>query len=218
MNLIIFGPPGSGKGTYASRLAPMLGLVKISTGDLLRENVKNETNLGKAAKEFMDRGALVPDSITNQILVERLERPDARKGVVFDGYPRTIEQAVFLDSHVKIDTVIKLNVSKEIIVARLSARRFCIKCGEIYNTLFLKPKAEGICDKCGGELIQRDDDNPEVIAERFDVYEKQSTPVLEYYKNKKTIPFVETTTPSVYTPPEEMIEKVLEGLKKLNLK
>lgn len=216
MNLVIFGPPGSGKGTYAIRLAPILRLVKISTGDLLRENVKNNTEVGRLAKTYMDRGELVPDSVTNKVLVERLGKPDAIKGVIFDGYPRTVEQAVFLEGHVSIDAIVKLNVSKEIIVRRLSARRFCKKCGEIYNTLFLKPKVDGVCDKCGGELIQRNDDKPEVVVDRFDVYEKQSTPVLEYYKNKGT-QFVEVTTPSVDTAPDEMVEKILEGLKKLNL-
>jgi len=218
MNLIIFGPPGSGKGTYAIRLSPILGVIKISTGDLLREKIKKNSELGQKAATYYNKGELVPDEITNELLKSRLSQADAKKGVIFDGYPRTVEQAKFLESLVKIDAIINLKVSKNIIVARLSARRICKNCGEVYNALFLKPKVEGICDKCGGELTQRDDDRPEVIAERFDIYEKQSAPVLDYYKRKGNVPFVEVTTPSVNTSPEEMIEKILVGLKKLKAK
>ncbi len=216
MNLMIFGPPGSGKGTYASRLAPMLNIMKISTGDIFRAMSKEDSPLGQKIAGILGRGELVPDEVTNEVFKETISRQNV-SGFIFDGYPRTIDQAKFLDSFLKTDAIIKINVSKEIIVARLSARRFCSKCGEIFNILFLKPKADGVCDKCGGNLIQRSDDKSEVISERFDVYEKQSAPVLDYYEQEGTVPFVEITTPSVNTPPEEMIEKIMAGLKKINL-
>lgn len=215
MNLIIFGPPGSGKGTYASRLQLKLGIPAIATGDILREIVKEETKLGRKVKEYMSKGELVPDDVVIEVTKERLSRDDCRKGFILDGYPRTIDQAKALDGLVKVDTVILLTVSEWIIVERLSSRRICKNCGEVYNIRFLKPKKEGFCDKCGGELYQRMDDTPKVIKDRLKVYERQTQPLLEYYTSK--VPFVEFKCKSIDMPPEVAVEEILRGLKRLSL-
>jgi adenylate kinase len=215
VNLIIFGPPGSGKGTYASRLQLKLGIPAIATGDILREIVKEETKLGRKVKEYMSKGELVPDDVVIEVTKERLSRNDCRKGFILDGYPRTIDQAKALDGLVKVDTVMLLTVSEWIIVERLSSRRICKNCGEVYNIRFLKPKKEGVCDKCGGELYQRMDDTPKVIKDRLKVYERQTQPLLEYYKSK--VPFVEFKCKSIDMPPEVAVEEILRGLKKLSL-
>lgn len=215
MKLIIFGPPGSGKGTYASRLQLKLGVPAIATGDIFRDIVKEETKLGGKVKEYMSRGKLVPDSIVVEVMEERLSKDDCREGFILDGYPRTIEQAEALDKFTKIDAIILLIVPDWIIVERLSSRRICKNCGEVYNIRFLKPKKEGICDKCGGELYQRIDDTPMVIRERLKVYEKQTQPLLEHYRGK--VPFVEFKCESIEMPPEVAVEEVLKGLKRLKL-
>ena len=215
MNLMIFGPPGSGKGTYASRLAPILNIIKVSTGDIFREAVKENTELGKKVAEFLNKGELVPDEITIEVLKDRISKPDANNGFILDGYPRTVSQAEALEKITKIDAIINLKVPVSVIVERLSTRRICKNCGEIYNIKYLKPKVEGICDKCGGELYQREDDKPEVIEERFKVYQKQSKPVIEFYKNR--IPFANVSCRTVDIPPEIVVNKILLKLKKLNL-
>jgi adenylate kinase len=214
MNAIIFGPPGSGKGTYASILEKKLGIVKISTGDIIREEIGKNTELGKRMNDYYDRGELVPDDIVIEALKKRISEPDyVKKGFIFDGYPRTIQQAEALNKIAKIDVIINLKVPDWIIVERLSNRRTCKECGANYNLKYLKPKIEGVCDKCGGELCQRGDDKPEVIRERVRVHQKQTQPLLEYYKEK--IPFVEFECESPDTPPEVNVEKILRGLKKL---
>ncbi len=215
MNLIIFGPPGSGKGTYASRLQSKLGIPAIATGDIFRKIVKEETKLSDKVKGYITRGELVPDNIVIKVLNERLARDDCKKGFILDGYPRTIGQAEALNSLAKIDAVIHLLVPERIIIERLSSRRICRNCGEVYNIRFLKPKKEGVCDKCGGELYQRIDDTPKVIKERLKVYERQSQPLLEYYKGK--IPFVEFKCEDIDVPPEVAVAEILKGLKKQNL-
>jgi len=214
MNAIIFGSPGSGKGTYASILEKKLGIVKISTGDIIREEIDKNTELGKRMKDYYDRGDLVPDDIVIEVLKKRISEPDCvEKGFIFDGYPRTISQVEALSKIAKIDVIINLDVPDWIIIERLSNRRTCKECGTNYNLKYLKPKTEGFCDKCGGELYQREDDKPEVIRDRIRVHEKQTQPLLEYYKGK--IPFVEFKCESPDIPPEVNIEKILEGLKKL---
>lgn len=215
MNLIILGPPGSGKGTYASRLQLRLGMPVIATGDILREIVKEETMLSKKLKGYMSKGELVPDNIVVEVLKERLAKDDSKGGFILDGYPRTIEQAKALDTFVKIDIIILLIVPEWIIIERLSSRRICGNCGEVYNIRYLKPKKPGICDKCGGELYQRIDDTPKVIKERLKVYERQTQPLLEYYKGKA--PFVKFKCEDTDIPPEIAVEEILKGLKKLNL-
>lgn len=215
MNLIMLGPPGSGKGTYASRLQLKLGIPAIATGDILREIVKEETMLSRKVKKYMSKGELVPDSIVIEVLNERLAKDDCKKGFILDGYPRTIEQAKALSDFTKIDAIVRLFVPEWIIIERLSSRRICKSCGEVYNIRFLKPKKEGTCDKCDGPLYQRIDDTPKVIKERLKVYERQTQPLLEYYKGK--IPFVEFKCESIDLPPEVAVAEILKGLQQLNL-
>ena len=188
------GPPGVGKGTYASRIGPKMGIPHISTGDLFRENIKKETDLGKKASEYMDRGELVPDELTIRMLQERISKPDCERGFILDGFPRTIPQAEALDRITKIDRVVNITLREDIIVKKIAARRICRKCGDIYNLADIRfesyrmppllPKKEGICDKCGGELYQRDDDREEVVRERLKTYEKNTAPLIEYYRKK----------------------------------
>lgn len=214
-NLIIFGPPGSGKGTYASRLQLKLGIPAIAIGDIFREMVKEKTPLSEKIKKFMSNGELVSDDIVIEVLKERLGKGDCRKGFILDGYPRTIEQAKALDNFTEIDAIVHLLVPEWIIIERLSSRRICRNCGAVYNLRFLKPKKEGICDKCGGELYQRIDDTPKVIKERLKVYERQTQPLLKYYKGK--VPFVEFKCESIDLPPDVAVAEILKGLEKLNL-
>ena len=211
MRLVLLGPPGAGKGTYASRLTVKLGVPHISTGDMVREEIKKQTDLGRKIKEYSDRGALVPDEIIIKLLANRLRKSDCDKGFILDGFPRTISQAEALEKIAKIDLVINLNVPDEIIITRLSNRLVCSKCGAIYNLLTLKPKREGICDKCGGRLYQREDDKPEVIKERLDVYRRQTAPLIEYYNNKGLLRNV--SCEDLMTPPDVMVEKIIEIIK-----
>jgi len=214
MNLIIFGPPGSGKGTYASMLEERLGTVKISTGDMVRETIKSGSGLGKKMKVYSDSGKLVPDDLVIKMLKERIAKPDCKKnGFVLDGFPRTIAQVEALDKITKIDGIINLDVPEWVIVARLSNRRTCKKCGAIFNVKYLKPKVEGVCDNCGGELFQRDDDKEEVIKERIGVYRNETQPLLDYYKKKKT-PFIVSGANSPEIPPEPIVDEIMKNMKK----
>lgn len=216
VNLIIFGAPGSGKGTYASRLKEKLDVEVIATGDIFREMIKADTPLGRKVREYVEKGLLVPDDITLEVLKQSLAKIPKGKGFILDGYPRTVWQAEALDKIAKIDAVIHLIVPDWIIIERLSSRRICQNCGAIYNLLFLKPKRDLACDKCGGPLYQRPDDTPEVIKKRIEVYEKQTQPLLDYYRGKG-VPFVEAKCDKLETPPEVIVEEILEGLKKLKL-
>lgn len=216
MKLVMFGPPGSGKGTYASRLQAKLDVNVFATGDILREIMKENSPLGKKVKGYVETGQLVPDEVVIQVLQERMSRSSNKKGFLLDGFPRTVEQAKALDKLAKIDGVINLTVPDWIIVERLSSRRICKNCGEVYNTRFLKPKVEGVCDRCGGPLYQRPDDTPQVIKDRIGVYERQTRPILQYYK-KKGIPFVNFKAESLDTPPEVAVEEILRQLKNLKL-
>jgi adenylate kinase len=184
--VIMFGPPGSGKGTISKFLTGKLGLPHISTGDIFRENVKNGTPLGKEVKAVLDAGGLVSDELTNRIVADRLSRPDCEKGFILDGYPRTIDQAEFLMARLQAEGVRPVVVSVEtdynVIVKRLTARRSCPKCGAVYNLNGMPPKVEGVCDVCGAKLIIRDDDREDVIRQRFAAYEKQTAPLVEFFK------------------------------------
>ena len=216
VNAIIFGAPGSGKGTYASRLQSKLGINIIAMGDIFREIMKEDTDLGREVKGYVEKGLLGPDSLTIQVLKQHIAKIKNKKGFLFDGYPRTIEQAKALETIAKIDVIIQLVVSDWIIIERLSTRRICKNCGEVYNIRYLKPKRDMICDKCGGPLYQRPDDTPEVIKKRIEVYEQQTRPILQYYK-EKSVPFTEVKCEKLETPPEVMVEEILKGLKKLKL-
>ena len=216
LKAIIFGAPGAGKGTYSSRLQAKLGVDVIAMGDIFRESVKQDSALGKKVKSYVEKGALVPDDVVVEVLKDRLNKVPKGKGFLLDGFPRTIDQAKTLEGITGIDVILLLDVPDEIIIQRLSSRRICRKCGEVYNIRFLKPKVEGVCDKCGGELYQRADDNPEVIKNRLQVYKNQTEPLIAYYK-KKEIPFVVSGTKSLDSPPDPMVAKMHEDLKKLKL-
>jgi adenylate kinase len=216
MNAIIFGPPGSGKGTYASRLQSKLSVAVIAMGDIFREIMKEDTPLGKKVKGYVEKGALVPDDIVIDVLKQRLAEVPKNKGFILDGYPRTIGQAEVLEGLAKIDVILLQMVPDWIIIERLSSRRICRICGAVYNIRFLKPKVEGICDKCGGSLYQRSDDKPEVIKRRIQVYQEQTSPILQHYKEKK-VPFVISSITALDTPPDPIVEEMVKELKKLNL-
>lgn len=206
MKIVIFGPPGSGKGTYATLLKSQLGIPHISTGDLVREEIKNKTTIGDEIVKYSNSGRLVPDEIITQILKRRLS-PDLSKGFILEGYPRSIEQAKQLETMLKIDVVINLNVPADVIVGRLSARMQCRNCGSIYNERTLKPAVPGKCDKCGGELFKREDDQPKIILERLRVYEETSSPVVDYYRARGLLKDVTVDDPNAS--PDVVIKKIM---------
>jgi len=185
-------------------------------GDIFRDILKKDTALGMKVKGYVEKGLLVPDAVVVEVLKQHMKRTKSGKGFLLDGYPRTIDQAEALEKIVKIDAVIQLMVPEWIIVERLSTRRICKNCGAVYNIRYLKPKVEGVCDKCGGPLFQRTDDTPEVIKERIGVYERQTRPILEYY-NAKHIPFVVFKTESLEMPPEVAVEEIMKGLTRVGL-
>jgi adenylate kinase len=188
----------------------------IAMGDIFREIMKQDSPLGTRVRRFVEKGSLVPDDVVIEVLEQRLAKVSGVKGFILDGFPRTIEQAEALDKIVKIDVVIVLIVPDWIIVERLSTRRICRKCGDVYNVRYLRPKVEGVCDKCGGELYQRPDDTAKVIKDRITVYERQTKPILQHYDENR-IPLVEFKCEKLETLPEVAVESILKGLKKLNL-
>lgn len=212
MNLIFLGPPGSGKGTYASRIATKLGITKISLGDIFREIIKENTKLGRKVAEYYNRGELVPDDIAIEVLRGRLRRPDCKDGFVLDDFPRTLHQAEALDKMTKVDAIIYLKVPDRVAIERLSSRITCKKCQAIYNIRFIKPKVMGVCDKCGGELYQREDDKPDVIKERLREYHKKTKPILNFYKDRKNFATVGTKIAGI--DPKIMVNRILRVLKK----
>ena len=216
MNAIIFGAPGSGKGTYSSRLQAQLGLEVISMGDIFREILKKDTKLGKKVKSYVEKGLLVPSDIVIEVLRQRLKEIPSGKGFLLDGYPRTVEQAKTLERIAKIDVIILLIVPDWIIIERLSTRRICRNCGAVYNTRFLKPRTEGVCDKCGGPLYQRPDDTEEVIKKRIQIYEEQTQPIVQLYKRKR-IPFVQVHCETLDAPPDNIVKEIIKDLQKLHL-
>ena len=187
MNIILLGPPGVGKGTAATKLSEKLNLPHIATGDMLRENVANKTKLGLRARDYMNKGLLVPDELVIEMMKERLTEKDAKKGFILDGFPRTINQADEIQKVINTDKVINLQANDEIIVKRLSRRRVCEKCGFNYHLDFMKPNREGYCDKCSGDLYQREDDKPEAVKQRLKVYREQTAPLISYYRNKNVL-------------------------------
>ncbi len=212
MRLIIMGPPGVGKGTASKLLIKQYQIPHISTGDIFRELFAGDSEIGKTAKSYIDRGELVPDEITNEIVRLRLDKEDVQDGFLFDGYPRNISQAEALDKIMrdkgwKIDAVIDVQADKEIIIPRITGRRVCSTCGAVYHIENNKPKVDGICDLDGGKLIQRVDDQEETIQNRIEVYQQQTKPVIGYYESQKLLVHVDGSKNIEYT--NEQIMKVL---------
>lgn len=198
MKIIMLGAPGAGKGTQAKMIADQYGMPHVSTGDIFRANIKNKTELGAEAKKYMDQGLLVPDELTVKILLDRVARADCRNGYVLDGFPRTIPQAEVLDQALEkigdqIDFAVNVSVPDENIVKRMSGRRACVGCGATYHIEHIPPKKEGICDTCGMELILREDDKPETVQNRLNVYHSQTQPLIEFYQKKGILQTVDGT-------------------------
>ena len=198
MKIIMLGAPGAGKGTQAKKIAAKYGIPHISTGDIFRANIKNGTELGKKAKTYMDQGLLVPDELVVDLVVDRVNQDDCTNGYVLDGFPRTIPQAEALTEALekmgqKVDFAIDVNVPDENIVKRMGGRRACVTCGATYHMVYAPTKKEGICDTCGGELILRDDDKPETVQKRLNVYHDQTQPLIDYYTKQGVLKTVDGT-------------------------
>jgi len=189
VNLIFLGPPGAGKGTQAALLSQRLGIPHVASGDLFREAMKKGTPLGKKAQSYIERGVLVPDEVTNAMIEERLKEPDCAKGVILDGFPRTVAQAralegILAEGGEKVDRVLVIQVSEDTLIERLSGRRTCCQCQANYHLLFNPPKKEGVCDRCGGDLYQRSDDREETVRRRFRVYSEETAALIDYYRRQ----------------------------------
>lgn len=200
MKIIMLGAPGAGKGTQAKMIAERYQVPHISTGDIFRANIKNGTALGMEAKQYMDKGMLVPDELTVRILLDRVSQEDCQAGYVLDGFPRTIPQAQVLESELdrrgeKIDWAIDVDVPDENIIRRMSGRRACPVCGATYHMEYIPPKKDGICDDCGGSLVLRDDDKAETVKKRLDVYHEQTQPLIEFYTKRNILKAVDGTLP-----------------------
>ena len=211
MKVIMLGAPGAGKGSQASRIAKEYQLPHISTGDIFRANLKEETELGKRAKSFMDKGELVPDDITIAMLLERIHKEDCKNGYILDGFPRTIPQAEALKEALakkdeKIDLALDVEASDELIIKRMAGRRTCPACGAIYHIVTLPPKTEGICDRCGADLIQRKDDNEETVKNRLKIYHEVTEPLISYYKKEGILEEIDGA---------EELDKVFEKVKRI---
>lgn len=200
MKIIMLGAPGAGKGTQAKQIAQAYDIPHISTGDIFRANIKEGTELGKKAQEYMDKGLLVPDELVCDLVVDRIHKDDCEKGYILDGFPRTIPQANALDEALakdgeKIEFAIDIEVPDENIINRMSGRRACLNCGATYHIVSIPPKKEGICDVCGSDLVCREDDQPETVTNRLKVYHEQTQPLIEYYKAKGVLRTVDGTLP-----------------------
>lgn len=200
MKLVLLGPPGAGKGTQATGIAEKYAIPHISTGDIFRYNIKNETELGREVKSYLDQGALVPDTLTVRIVKDRLNQADCANGFLLDGFPRTIAQAEELDESLSeqnetLDAVINIDVQKEVLITRLSGRRVCKDCGETYHAVNKPPKQAGVCDVCGGPVIHRADDTEDTVRNRISVYEEQTAPLIAYYEQKGLLFTVDGTEP-----------------------
>jgi len=215
MKLIMLGPPGAGKGTQAQKICEDYNTVQISTGDILREEVSNNTELGQKAKKYMDKGELVPDAVILGMMEKKLFGENAPEGYILDGFPRTVPQArgldhLYAEHNEELDAIIVMDVDKEIIVKRLTARRVCKNCNKVYNLLFMPPEEDGVCDECGGELIQRDDDKEETVLNRLEVYQEETAPLIDYYSGTGKLKKVKSdgTPDEVY----DNIKEILENL------
>ncbi|MEU5079019.1 MULTISPECIES: adenylate kinase [Streptomyces] len=215
MRIVLVGPPGAGKGTQAVRLAEKLGIPHISTGDLFRANISRQTELGRLAKSYMDAGNLVPDEVTIAMAKDRMEQPDAEKGFLLDGFPRNVSQAEALDQllqdeHMTLDAVLDLEVPEEEVVKRIAGRRICRNdSSHVFHVTYSPPKQEGVCDVCGGELYQRDDDSEDTVRKRLEVYHTQTEPIIDYYKAQELV-----VTISSLGPVDEITQRALEALKR----
>ncbi|MEU2439283.1 adenylate kinase [Streptomyces rubradiris] len=215
MRIVLVGPPGAGKGTQAVRLAEKLGIPHISTGDLFRANISRQTELGKLAKSYMDAGNLVPDEVTIAMAKDRMEQPDAEKGFLLDGFPRNVSQAKALDQllqdeHMTLDAVLDLEVPEDEVVKRIAGRRICRNdSSHVFHVTYSQPKQEGVCDVCGGELYQRDDDSEDTVRKRLEVYHTQTEPIIDYYKAQELV-----VTISSLGPVDEITQRALEALKR----
>lgn len=211
MKIIMLGAPGAGKGTQAKMIAEKCGIPHISTGDIFRANIKNGTELGAKAKEYMDKGLLVPDELVCDLVVDRIQQADCEKGYILDGFPRTIPQAEALENALnaieqKLDYAIDIEVPDENIINRMSGRRACVGCGATYHVLFNPTKVEGKCDVCGESLILRDDDKPETVKKRLDVYHTQTQPLIDFYTERKVLVEVDGT---------QSMDKVFDDIMKI---
>lgn len=212
MKIIMLGAPGAGKGTQAKQIADKYAIPHISTGDIFRANLKAGTELGKKAKEYMDQGLLVPDELTCDLVMDRIGQDDCKNGFVLDGFPRTIPQAEALDAALtkinqKMDYAIDVDVPDENIVNRMSGRRACLNCGATYHIVSIPTKVEGVCDRCGSPVVLRDDDQPETVKKRLDVYHEQTQPLIDYYKKQNILKTVDGTQPM-----EEVFRAIVEIL------
>ena len=199
LRTVLLGPPGAGKGTQADKIVEKYNIPHISTGDIFRDNIKNGTELGKKAQEYMNKGELVPDDLVIEIATDRLLKDDCKSGFLLDGFPRTVYQAekldAFLETHgQKLDKVIDLEVGEDVLMVRLTGRRVCKACGASYHVVNIPPKKEGVCDKCGSELIQRPDDNAETAQNRIDVYNEQTRPLVDYYEKAGNLARIDGAT------------------------
>ncbi|HNZ29271.1 MAG: Adenylate kinase [Candidatus Aerophobetes bacterium ADurb.Bin490] len=213
MIFILLGPPGAGKGTYSQKLIDIYKIPQISTGDILRASVKAGTPIGIKAKEYMDKGALVPDEVIIGIVEERIKENDCKNGFLLDGFPRTVAQAdalgeLFVKNKLNLKGVINIIVDKDVLFKRLTGRRMCKACGAGFNVNTMPPKKDGVCDACGGELFQRNDDKPETIENRLVVYDKQTAPLIDYYKSRKVLKDVNASNGSV----DEIVAKIKAAL------
>lgn len=211
MRMILLGPPGSGKGTLAAKISEKLGIVHISTGDIFRFNIRENTELGREAKSYMDRGDLVPDELTIRMLADRISKEDAANGFLLDGFPRTLEQAdalekLLAEKNEKVDLALNVSVPDQLILERLSGRRVCPQCGATYNVYTQPSKVEGTCDNCNTELIQRDDDKEATIRKRLDTYVEKTAPLIAYYEKKGVLKTVDNSG---------KLEQTLENLKEV---
>ena len=212
MKIIMLGAPGAGKGTQAKKIAAKYGIPHVSTGDIFRANIKNGTELGMKAKSYMDAGGLVPDEITIGMLLDRISEDDCKTGYVLDGFPRTIPQAESLTKALEnrgesIDYAVNVDVPDENIISRMGGRRACLNCGATYHVVYNAPKTEGICDSCGQELVLRDDDKPETVKKRLDVYHQQTQPLIDYYQKAGVLAEVDGTKDM-----EEVFQAIVEIL------